>query len=29
MKYVPEDEFDAKTEELRDLIQKQCSEAGQ
>ena len=29
MKYVPEDEFDAKTEELRDAIQKQCSEAGQ
>ncbi|WP_461436561.1 V-type ATP synthase subunit A, partial [Methanosphaera sp.] len=29
MKYVPEDEFDAKTEELRDAIQKQCSEAVQ
>ena len=29
MKYVPEDEFDAKTEELRDQITKQCSEAGQ
>jgi V/A-type H+-transporting ATPase subunit A len=29
MKYVPEDEFDAKTEELRETIQKQCSEAGQ
>jgi hypothetical protein len=29
MKYVPEDEFEAKTEELRDAIQKQCSEAVQ
>jgi V/A-type H+-transporting ATPase subunit A len=29
MKYVPEDEFDAKTEELRNQITKQCSEAGQ
>jgi V/A-type H+-transporting ATPase subunit A len=27
MKYVPEDEFDAKTEELRNQITKQCSEA--
>jgi V/A-type H+-transporting ATPase subunit A len=29
MKYVPEDEFDAKTEDLRNQITKQCSEAGQ
>ena len=27
MKYVPEDEFDAKIEEIQSAITKQCSEA--
>ncbi|WP_455645045.1 ATP synthase subunit A [Methanosphaera sp.] len=29
MKYVPEDEFDAKAEDIRNRITKECSEAGQ
>lgn len=29
MKYVPEDEFDAKAEDIRSRITKECNEAGQ
>ena len=29
MKYIPEDEFEAKVEDIRNRITKECNEAGQ